>query len=267
MEIDQLDFYGLKVSNFSLDELHNYYDKTISSSKTIVCYGYSFGIIPFFKKYPDLYNIINNFDINVTDGTPFYWFMNYLGFKIKTFLSIPFMTIDVLEYSNNSKKSVMLLGADQATNSTATNNLKKKYPNIDFFDGQNGYFNEEEEGAVIHYINKYKPNVLLVGISSPKKERFADKYKNQLYSNIIIPCGGMIDVFAGKVKLASPFFKKIGLATLIRLIQEPIRLLPKELFIAFETFCKIIPLTFWNSKIKKNNDFRIPSIYNINVLS
>ncbi len=263
MRIDQYDFYGLKISNFTISELHKYYDQTIFNSKTIVCYGYSFGIIPIFKKYPDLCNIINNFDINVTDGTHFYWFMNYLGFKIKTFLSIPFMTIDALEYANNNKKSVMLIGADEATNKAATNNLKKKYPRIHFFAGQNGYFDEEEEGAVVRYINKCKPNVLLIGISSPKKERFADKYKNQLSSNIIIPCGGMIDVFSGKVKLATPFLKKIGLATLIRIIQEPRRQLLLKLWVTYETFGKIIPKTLWEVKIKKNTKYFLPSIYKI----
>jgi UDP-N-acetyl-D-mannosaminuronic acid transferase (WecB/TagA/CpsF family) len=81
--------------------------------------------------------------------------------------------------------------------------------------------------------------------------------------NIIIPCGGMIDVFAGKVKLASPFLKKIGLATLIRVIQEPRRQLWLNILIAYETFFKIIPKTLYEVKIKKNKNFKIPSIYGI----
>jgi len=263
MAIEQLDFYGLKVSDFELEELHDYYDKTISNSNTIVCYGYSFGIIPFFKKYRDLYSIINSFDINVTDGTHFYWFMNYLGFNLRTFLSIPFMTIDALEYANRNGKSVLLLGADSVTNKTATNNLRERYPNIHFFKGQSGYFDEKEEVPIADYIKNCKPNILLIGISSPKKERFAFKYREQLGSNIIFPCGGMIDVFSGKVKLASPILKKVGLATFIRIIQEPRRQLFLNLWLTYETLGKIVPKTLLEIKIKHNHEYFLPSIYGI----
>jgi UDP-N-acetyl-D-mannosaminuronic acid transferase (WecB/TagA/CpsF family) len=140
MQIDNINFFGLKVSSFSLKELHTYYKTIISTSKTIICYGYSFGTIPLFKKYPDLYGIINSFDINVTDGTQFYWFMKLFGHKIKQFLSIPYLTIDALEYANQNEHSVMLLGADDETNVLATNNLKVKYPNINFFPGPQWIF-------------------------------------------------------------------------------------------------------------------------------
>lgn len=261
MEIEQLDFYGLKVSNYQLSELFSYYDAVINESKTIICYGYSFGIIPFFKKYKDLYKIINSFDLIVTDGTQFYWFLHFLGYQLKTFLSIPFLTIKALEYANNNNKSVLLLGADEKTNINATENLKIKYPGIHFLEGRDGYFFDTEENDVVNYIKNKKPNILLIGISSPKKERFAYNYKNQLNTNIIIPCGGMIDVFAGKVKIASPFLKKIGLATLIRIIQEPRRQLMLNIWLAYETVFKIIPKTIYEVKFKKNINFLIPSIY------
>jgi N-acetylglucosaminyldiphosphoundecaprenol N-acetyl-beta-D-mannosaminyltransferase len=261
--IKDIDFCGLRISDFYLSDLDSYFRDIISSQNTIICYGYSFGIIPFFKKYKDLYGIINSFDINVTDGTQFYWFMKLLGYKLKTFLSIPFLTIKTLEFANINKKSVFLLGADTKTNINATENLKNKYPDIYFLEGRDGYFSETEEYEVVNYIKNKKPNILLIGISSPKKERFAYKYKNELNTNIIIPCGGMIDVFAGKVKLASPFLKKIGLATLIRIIQEPRRQLKLNIRLAYETFIKIIPKTIYEVKLKKNKNFAIPSIYGI----
>jgi len=263
MKLEQYNFFGLKISNFDLDELYSYFDYKINHSQKIVCFGYSFGSLPLFKKYKDLYNIINSFDLNVSDGTQFYWFMKIFGYRLKTFLSIPYLTLRTLEYAENKKKSVLLLGADAKTNKIATENLRIKYPNIHFLEGRDGYFSEAEENDVVNFINSKKPNILLIGISSPKKERFAYKYKNELNTNVIIPCGGMIDVFAGKVKLASPFLKKIGLATLVRVFQEPRRQLWLNLWLAYETFFKIIPITIYQVKWKKNKNFIIPSIYKI----
>lgn len=263
MKLKEINFYGLKISDFSIENLHSYYKYIISESKTAVCYGYSLGIIPFFKKYPQLYKMINSFDVSVTDGTQFYWMMNFFGYKTKTFLSIPFMTIDALQYANKNKKSVLLLGSDNETNKLATNNLRKKYPNIIFYDGHHGYFSQDQEQDLVNYINDCGPNFLLIGISSPKKEEFAFKYKSHLRVNIVIPCGGMIDVFSGKVKLASPFIKKIGLATLVRIIQEPKRQLSLNLWIAFEVIFKIFPKLFWSAYIKNNKNYFLPSIYKI----
>jgi len=263
MRLQQIDFYGCKITDINLEELYSFIDYTINNARTIICYGYSFGIVPLFKKYSDLYKIINSFDINVTDGTQFYWFMRLFGYKLRCFLSIPFLTIRTLEYADKNKKSVLLLGADSKTNKIATNNLKNKYSNIIFFEGRDGYFSEDEEYKVVDYINSKKPNILLIGISSPIKERFAYKYKSVLKTNIIIPCGGMIDIFSGKVKLASPFLKKIGLATVIRIIQEPRRQLLLNVWLAYETFIKIIPKTIYNVKFKRNKNFIIPFIYGV----
>ena len=261
LKISQYNFFGLKVSNLSKKELITFCDETILASETIICYGYSFGIIPLFKKYPHLSEIINSYDINVTDGTLFYWFMNIMGYRINSFISIPNMTIDLLNYANDNQKSVLLLGADRKTNQKATSNLRISYPAIHFFEGVDGYFDEDNEIDIINYINQCSPTILLIGISSPIKENFAYKYKNQINSNIIIPCGGMIDVFSGKVRLAHPFAKKLGLATLVRIIQEPKRHLVLNLWLSYETFFKIIPVTLWELLVRRNKHFRIPSIY------
>jgi len=263
IKIDHYNFFGLKVSNVSKNELQAYYDDTILASDSIVCYGYSFGIIPAFKKHPDLIENINAYDINVTDGTLFYWFMNILGYKVKEFISIPTMTIDILKYANKNHKSVLLIGADQETNKRATNNLRILYPGVHFFDGLHGYYKEEEERDIVRYINRCSPTILLIGISTPIKERFASKYKELLGANIIVPCGGMIDVFSGKVKLAPPIIKRLGLATLVRVLQEPKRHLKPNICFAYETFVRIIPTTIWEVLIKRNKKFNIPSIYKI----
>ncbi|MBK7869018.1 MAG: WecB/TagA/CpsF family glycosyltransferase [Ignavibacteriales bacterium] len=50
--------------------------------------------------------------------------------------------------------------------------------------------------------------MLLVGISTPKKELFAHNHRHHLNVRIIHLCGGMVDVIAGKTKITPKWIKK-----------------------------------------------------------
>lgn len=260
--MDNFNVFGLKVSNFDMAELSNYYSKVFKEDKNIVIYGYSFGIIPSFKKNIELYEKCNSFDIMVIDGTYFYWFCFFFKFKVKHVISIPDITNFTLNYANINKLSLLLFGSNQVTNEQATTNLRKKFPNIVILKGINGYFNELEELNIVHKINLLSPHIILIGISTPIKENFAFKYKDLLNANIIIPCGGMIDVYAGKVKQTPIILKKMGFASFFRVFQEPRRLFLKNMHIFYQICFILLPLVLYNYYILRRRHFNMIFMYN-----
>lgn len=255
--IEQLNVYGLKVSNFKLPEVEELFSSTIKKQESIVLFGHSLGYITLFKKYPDLYPIINSFDLMVCDGTQFNWYCLINGFKLKTVISIPNITNFTLEYANANNLKVLLFGAKKEINKKATENLQKKYPNIKMLEGINGYYEKDKELDIVKQIQDQEPHILLIGISTPIKENFVYKYKAQLNSNIIIPCGGMIDVYSGYTKQSPAWIKKIGLATPFRIMQEPRRLFLPHTKMVLDIFFKILPITFFNRVILRKKDFNI----------
>jgi N-acetylglucosaminyldiphosphoundecaprenol N-acetyl-beta-D-mannosaminyltransferase len=255
--MEKLNVFGLNVSNFNLNEINDLYADTISKEKQIILFGHSLGYITLFKLFPSLYPVINSFDVLVCDGTQFNWYCYLNGFKLKTVISIPDITNYTLEYANKNKLSVLLFGAKEEINKKASFNLQNKYPNAKILTGINGYFKENEELIVVEKINELKPNILLVGISTPIKEFFVYKYKDKLNSNIIIPCGGMIDVYSGYTKQSPDWVKKLGLATPFRIIQEPKRLLLLHTWMVFEILFKIVPITILNKIKYSSNNFNI----------
>lgn len=255
--MERLDVFGLNVSNFFLTEIDQLYSETIRTEKKIVLFGHSLGYITLFKIYPSLYPVINSFDVLVCDGTQFNWYCYLNGFKLKTVISIPDITNYTLEYANKMGLRVLLFGAKDQINKKACENLQKKYPNAIITNGINGYFKENEEILIIDKINESKPQILLVGISSPIKEFFVHKYKDKLKANIIIPCGGMIDVYSGFTKQSPNWVKKLGLATPFRIIQEPKRLLFLHTWMVYEILLKIIPITIYNKLILKSKKFNL----------
>jgi N-acetylglucosaminyldiphosphoundecaprenol N-acetyl-beta-D-mannosaminyltransferase len=259
--MEHFDVFGMKVSNYCLGEIEQLFDDTIHSSSNIVLYGYSFGLIPLFKKFPDLYQQINSFDILACDGTQFHWFCSLYGYKIKTVMSIPDITNYTLDYANNRSLKVLLFGAREEINILAKEKLAIKYPYVYFLEGINGYFNESDENKIITRIRELSPDILLVGISSPIKERFVYLHRNSLNARIIIPCGGMIDVYSGLVKQTPRRIKKIGLASLYRVLQEPRRLFTLHSWMIYETIFKILPLAFYNRILLRKKKFNLIEKY------
>lgn len=262
--MQEIDFYGLKISVFDKEQLEKEIVSTINNNLKKIYFGYSFGYIPLFREFPELYYYPNKYDIMVTDGRLFYLFAKFMGAPLKFDISIPFMSQLIMELASNHRFSMMLIGSSIETNLAATEYIRNKYPNAIVYNGHDGgMFSEEDNELTVEIINKVAPDILFIGVSSPKKEVFATIFKDKLNVKIIVPFGGMIDGLGGKVWLTPLWLKRLGLATVVRVIQEPKRILLLNLWFTYETFCKIIPITIFQVLIKRNKKFTIPSIYGI----
>jgi len=71
--------------------------------------------------------------------------------------------------------------------------------------------------------------VLLVAMTSPKKERFIARWGRRMDVPVVHGVGGSFDVLAGKVKRAPRVFQRLGLEWLMRMLQEPRRLFTRYL--------------------------------------
>jgi N-acetylglucosaminyldiphosphoundecaprenol N-acetyl-beta-D-mannosaminyltransferase len=77
---------------------------------------------------------------------------------------------------------------------------------------------------VAERIRDLKPDIVLVGMSLPKKELFLLRWKEFMQVPVAVACGGYLDVLAGKTTLAPTVIERMGMSWLWRVIQEPRRL-------------------------------------------
>ena len=78
---------------------------------------------------------------------------------------------------------------------------------------------------MIHAINTAKPDVLWVGMTAPKQEKWIYQNKDYLEGvKFIGPIGAVFDFFTGNITRSHPFFLKMGLEWLPRLLKQPHRL-------------------------------------------
>lgn len=259
--IKNYNFYGMKLSSFSEKQLYEEIIHSITNNEKKIVYGYSIGTFSKIKPYPEIAVYSNQFDIMVADGRGYYLLARASGFPIQSDISIPNMVDRILEIANIYHYSVMLLGARKEINEQACEKLRKKYPGATILPGRDGYFNEKEEQAVVESINHLKPDVLLIGISSPKKERFAFKYKDRINVKIIIPCGGVIDILAGNKKRTPWIIKKAGLAWFYRFAQDPRRLFRDSVLNLCSVLFVMIPCLIIKRYILRNKKISIPEYF------
>lgn len=86
-------------------------------------------------------------------------------------------------------------------------------------------FTEEDNRAIIDVINKAKPDLLWIGMTAPKQEKWAYSHWNELDINCHCgTIGAVFDFFAGTVKRAPIWWQEHSLEWLYRLLKEPKRM-------------------------------------------
>jgi N-acetylglucosaminyldiphosphoundecaprenol N-acetyl-beta-D-mannosaminyltransferase len=101
--------------------------------------------------------------------------------------------------------------------------LRRLHPGL-VVSGRDGYFRDSEVDDVRAEIRAAAPDILLVAMSSPRKERWLDEHARELGVPFAMGVGGAIDVVAGEVSRAPRWMQSAGLEWLHRLLQEPRRM-------------------------------------------
>ncbi|MFC1504029.1 WecB/TagA/CpsF family glycosyltransferase [Spirochaetota bacterium] len=223
-DIIQRKLLGVPVVDCTSAELMRYIDHCIQNSIKKIIYGVSVTFLGRIKKMPELMRFYREMDIIISDGAGIPVLGKLFGVRIREHIGLPDTVERTIALAGEKGYKVLLFGAQQEVNDRACNNILKNNPGITVCKGINGYFKEEDGERIVNDINSEAPDILLIGITAPIKERFALKYKDKLNVKIIIPCGGMIDVFAGVTKREPDAIKGLPLTWLYRFIQEPRRL-------------------------------------------
>jgi len=116
------------------------------------------------------------------------------------------------------------LGARQPVLERALARAKLRWPGLTVAGSRNGYFDADEEQAIVGAIRASGADCLFIGMSTPQKERFLHRHREAMGVPFIMGVGGGIDVLAGHVRRAPAFVQRTGFEWLYRIYQEPGRM-------------------------------------------
>lgn len=139
----------------------------------------------------------------------------------------------LLEKLNEKGGKCFYLGSTDDTLSKIKQHLKAEYPNVQvetFSPAYKAEFSEEENEEMINAVNSFQPDVLFIGMTAPKQEKWAHANKAKLNTKTICSIGAVFDFYAGTVKRPTQFWINMGLEWFVRLLKEPKRMWKRYLY-------------------------------------
>lgn len=102
-------------------------------------------------------------------------------------------------------------------------------------------FSSKDSDAMIAAVNRFEPDILFVGMTAPKQEKWVDQFKSNLNVRIIVSIGAVFDYYAGTVKRAPKWMIDNSMEWLYRLLMEPKRMWKRYLInnTKFLNYCLI----------------------------
>lgn len=188
---------------------------------------------------------VRSCDIINIDGMGIVFGARFLGHIISERVAGIDLFHELLAMSAQEGLSIFLLGAQSEVVSTTADRLKKLYPNLNIAGFHHGYF-WDDEAAIVDIVRSSGAQLLFVAVTSPKKENFINRWKDQLGVNFVMGVGGTFDVVAGQVKRAPTWMQNYGLEWAYRVIQEPRRMWKRYLITNYQFLILLL-----KEKIKK----------------
>lgn len=174
------------------------------------------------SKDSTLKRLINGSTYQIPDGVGVLIASRIKGGNIRSRVTGVDMMDRLLKFAAEEGKKVFMYGAKEEIVLQAKENIEKKYPLIQISGYSNGYTNDED--VLVKKINDSNADILFVALGSPRQELWIHENLDRLEVKVFQGVGGSFDVFAGHVKRAPLFFRKLGLEWFYRLITDPKRI-------------------------------------------
>lgn len=176
---------------------------------------------------PSFKAVLNAAELVVPDGMPVVWLARLRGHALKRRVYGPELMLTFCAQTAHRQCRHFLYGGAPGVPEQLAATLISRFPGLQIAGTYSPPFrplNAEEEKQVLDLINSSRADVLWVGLSTPKQERWIHQYHTRLNVPVLMGVGAAFDFNTGRVRQAPPWMREHGLEWLFRLIQEPRRL-------------------------------------------
>lgn len=181
------------------------------------------------RRDPALRRILNRALLSVPDGMPLAWMGRLQGQRLARVYGPDLMPALCAQKDEEAGRPLrhFFLGATPDTLERLTRNLRARFPGLHVVGTHAPPFRPltaDEEDELIATLRSAQPDLIWVGLSTPKQERLMAPLAARLETGILLGVGAAFDLHAGLRRDTPSWIKRMGLQWLHRLCQEPRRL-------------------------------------------
>jgi len=179
------------------------------------------------RRDAELHDAVAGCGVIVADGQSVVWASRLLRARLPERVAGIDLFQRLLAESEQKGHSVYFLGAKPDVLDEMGRRVAHWYPGLKVAGSRDGYFSDDEAPGVADEIAASRADLLFLGMTSPKKEKFVAAYGQRSGARVVHGVGGSFDVLAGKVRRAPAAWQRVGMEWLYRVLQEPRRLGPR----------------------------------------
>jgi N-acetylglucosaminyldiphosphoundecaprenol N-acetyl-beta-D-mannosaminyltransferase len=176
---------------------------------------------------PHLRQIHNSSGMTTPDGMPMVWSAKWAGADQVSRVSGPDLMFELAARASERGWTSYFYGGKAGVPELLAERLEDRYPGfltVGTFSPPFGTISPAEDAQIVDAINEVRPNLVWVGLSTPKQERWMASHIERLNGSVLLGVGAAFDINAGLVRRAPQWMQRTGLEWLFRLGTEPRRL-------------------------------------------
>jgi N-acetylglucosaminyldiphosphoundecaprenol N-acetyl-beta-D-mannosaminyltransferase len=179
------------------------------------------------QRDPGLREVHNRAGMVVPDGMPLVWLSHFAGQHDVRRVYGPDLMLRIFAMPEARRWRHFLYGSSPATLARLRARLATRFPHAAIVGAHSPPFrptSAAEDAAEVAMIEAARPDIVWVGLSTPKQERWMATHRARLSAPVLIGVGAAFDMHAGNLRQAPRYLQDAGLEWAFRLAMEPRRL-------------------------------------------
>jgi len=170
---------------------------------------------------------LNAAGLVVPDGMPLVWIGRRHGFEMRRRVYGPELMETFCRETARKGYRHFFYGGGPGIAEELTSRFVSRFPGMvvaGTYSPSYGALTREEDGDIIQAIEDARADIVWVGLSTPKQERWMYEHRERLKVSVLVGVGAAFDFHAGRIAQAPEWMRERGLEWLFRLTMEPRRL-------------------------------------------
>jgi N-acetylglucosaminyldiphosphoundecaprenol N-acetyl-beta-D-mannosaminyltransferase len=194
-----------------------------SDRKGYVCLAGVHGVMEAYRD-AELAEIFAGAALIAPDGMPTVWVGRHQGRRSMERVTGPDLMLEMLQRGEFRGRTHFLCGGKEGVAQELLRRLRERLPRANVVGAYTppfGPMSLAQERELLAMVNGLRPDMIWVGISTPKQERFMAQYLPLLETRLMFGVGAAFDYHTGRISDCAEWIKRGGLQWLHRLLQDP----------------------------------------------